>query len=95
MTEPPKPITRLATPIDRLGPRRPNRLGANALASTVTAWLMTGVVAFVGLVTQGAFWPAMLGVGLIIVVVLNCVAVLVQNDVSIFRVVHSSRAKSQ
>ena len=44
MSEPPKPITRLAGPeemIDRSGPRRKNELGRKALNIAILAWLVT------------------------------------------------------
>ena len=40
MAEPPKPITRIAVPIDRSGRRRFNPVGAEALACAVVAGLL-------------------------------------------------------
>ena len=46
MTEPPKPITRLAEPIDRTGPRRPNRLGRRSMIWANGIWALLAVVAW-------------------------------------------------
>jgi hypothetical protein len=44
MGEQPKPITQLAAPIDRTGPRRPNPRGYLALSSAVATGVMLGFV---------------------------------------------------
>ena len=46
MDETPKPITRLAEPMDRTGPRGPNRIGVAALLLASSLWILGGVMAF-------------------------------------------------
>ena len=57
MSEPPKPITRLAEPIDRSGPRGRNRLGGAALQVAVWPW---PILLYAGVLLDQLFtahWP--------------------------------------
>jgi len=69
LTEPPKPITQLAEPIDRAGPRRMNDVGGFAVVVTVVAagtiaWAM-GTHAQTLTLLSFVFAPAGLVLGII------------------------------
>jgi hypothetical protein len=49
MGEQPKPITQLATPVDRRGPRGRNRLGSASLTVAVLTWIAAIFVLLVGM----------------------------------------------
>jgi uncharacterized membrane protein len=58
-SEPPKPITQLAVPVDRAGPRGRNALGDRAAVYATLAWAMA-VGGFVYLLRSPAYLPYIL-----------------------------------
>jgi hypothetical protein len=58
MTEPPKPITRLAEPIDRTGSRGRNRLGDAALRLVIWTWPLAFSISLLAEQVFSGYWPA-------------------------------------